>query len=122
MANTINWFEIPVVDFERAEEFYTQIFGFKMEKNDMMGFRMGFFPQDKGSVSGAIVKGEGYIPIDHGTLIYLNGGNDLNDVLSKIEPAGGKVLVPKTLITEEIGYFAIFYDPDGNKLALHSLK
>lgn len=88
----------------------------------MMGFDMGFFPSQRGEVSGAVVAGEGYVPGDKGTLVYLNGGDDLNTVLSKVETAGGKVAVPKTKITDEYGYFAIFIDTEGNKVGLHSSK
>jgi predicted enzyme related to lactoylglutathione lyase len=122
MNNSVNWFEIPVVDFEKAKKFYETIMAYEMYTQDMMGYQMGFFQCDKEAVGGAIVKGEGYVPSATGTMVYLNGGDDLNTVLSKVEAAGGKVLVPKKLITEEIGYFAIFLDAEGNKVALHSLK
>jgi predicted enzyme related to lactoylglutathione lyase len=55
-------------------------------------------------------------------MIYLNGGDDLSGMLSKVEEAGGSVVVPKTQITPEIGFFAIFMDPEGNKVAMHSPK
>ncbi|MGA2668206.1 MAG: VOC family protein [Ignavibacteria bacterium] len=122
MAHFITWFEIPVTDFERAKKFYEGIFGVKVVKQEMGGSLMGFFPGERGSVSGAIVSGKGYIPSDNGALVYLNGGNDLNNVLSKVVGAGGKVAMPKTLINEDIGFFAIFHDTEGNKVALHSLK
>ncbi|MBI4547618.1 MAG: VOC family protein [Ignavibacteriae bacterium] len=120
MKNMINWFEIPVIDFDRAKKFYEKIFDAKIEVQDMMGFKMGFFPYFEGKVSGSLVKGEGYTPNMNGTLVYLNGNPDLNTVLNRITGAGGKVLVPKTQITPEIGYFAIFTDCEGNKVALHS--
>jgi predicted enzyme related to lactoylglutathione lyase len=123
MANTINWFEIPVLDFERAKNFYGDILEVKIEKTEMGGDLMGFLPvQNRGDVSGAIVFGNNYVPSDKGVLIYLNGGEDLNGILSRVEKAGGKIVVPKTLITEDIGYFAIFFDTEGNKIALHSGK
>ena len=60
------------------------------------------------------------MPSDCGPLIYLNGGKDLNNVLNKVEEAGGRIVMPKTLISKEMGYFAIFIDSQGNKLALYS--
>ena len=36
--------------------------------------------------------------------------------------AGGKVAVPKTKISDEHGFFAIFIDSEGNKVGLHSMK
>ena len=80
---------------------------------------MAFFPATKG-IGGAIIAGPGSVPSDTGPLIYLNGGNDLGDVLNKVEEAGGRIVMPKTLISEDAGYFAIFIDCQGNKLALHS--
>jgi hypothetical protein len=122
MKNAINWFEIPVTNFDRAKKFYENIMGATMEKMDSPGYLMAFFPAQDQGVSGAIIQGEGYIPSDKGALVYLNGGEDLNDVLSKVEKAGGKVILPKKLINEQYGYFAIFHDTEGNKIALHSMK
>ena len=122
MKNAINWFEIPASNFDRAVKFYNSVFVAEMYIMPMGGCQMGFFPCDQGSVGGAIVTGEGYKPSSEGTMVYLNGGDDLNIPLNRVESAGGKVLVPKTLITEEIGYFAIFMDCEGNKVAFHSMK
>jgi uncharacterized protein len=55
-----------------------------------------------------------------GAKIYLNGGENLNTPLSKVEKAGGKVVMPKTKITDDIGYMAYFTDTEGNNLASHS--
>jgi len=52
--------------------------------------------------------------------LYLNAGKDLSLVLNLVEQAGGRIVMPKTLINKESGYFAIFIDPEGNKLALYS--
>jgi len=32
-----------------------------------------------------------------------------------------KILVPKTQISEDYGYMAMFIDTEGNRIALHSL-
>jgi uncharacterized protein len=114
------WFEIPVEDFGRAKEFYNEIFQIEMEEKLVDDLKVGFFPMDGSTLSGAIVEGKGYIPVDKGSLIYLNAGDDLQEILSRIEPAGGKILLEKELITEEIGYKAVFLDTEGNRLALQS--
>ena len=80
---------------------------------------MAFFPSN-GGLGGAVVYGPGSIPNENGPLIYLNGGKDLNIILSKVEEAGGRVIMPKTAISNDFGFFAIFLDTEGNKLALHS--
>jgi uncharacterized protein len=120
MQNLINFIEIPVNDFERAVNFYTAILGLPIEPQEMFGTQMGFFPTDGTNVSGALVKGDNYVPTKMGVVAYLNGGNDLNTVLEKITPAGGTVTVPKTKISDNAGCIAMFIDTEGNTMALHS--
>jgi predicted enzyme related to lactoylglutathione lyase len=120
MANAINWFEIPTNDFDRAKKFYSEILASNIEEMDMGGFKMGMLPAGEGGIGGAIVKGEGCVPSENGTMVYLNAGADLAPILTRIEEAGGKVVMPKTMITEEIGYMATFTDTEGNRVALHS--
>ncbi|PSR09236.1 MAG: lactoylglutathione lyase [Bacteroidetes bacterium] len=115
----VSWFEIPAIDFHQAVNFYNHIFGITMEQNITPVNAMAFFPAT-GGIGGSVVAGQGYVPSDCGPLIYLNGGKDLNNVLNKIEAAGGRVIMPKTLISKEMGYFAVFIDSQGNKLALYS--
>lgn len=120
MRNTINWFELPVTDFERAKKFYEAILECKIEDQMMGPYRMGFLPGDGVGVSGAIVHGEGYEPSDKGAMVYLNADGIIDEVISRIDKSGGKVVVPRTPITPEIGDFAIFLDTEGNKVALHT--
>lgn len=115
----VSWFEIPAIDFQQAVNFYNHIFGIEMEQNITDVNAMAFFPVTTG-IGGAVIAGPGSVPSDTGPLIYLNGGKDLSNVLDKVEEAGGRIVMPKTLINEEAGYFAIFIDSQGNKLALHS--
>jgi len=119
IKNYVSWFEIPAIDFQQAVDFYNHIFEIDMEQNITEHNSMAFFPTNKG-IGGSVVAGQGYVPSDCGPLIYLNGGEDLNKILKKIEEAGGRIVMPKTLINEEMGYFAIFIDSQGNKLALYS--
>lgn len=122
MENLINWFEIPATDFGRALSFYKAILEIEIKEAEMFGTKMGFFPADGNNISGAIVQGEDYEPSTNGVLVYLNGGNDLQKVLDKIEPNNGKIIVPKTQISPEMGYFGMFIDTEGNKMAVHSLN
>ncbi|OGU36401.1 MAG: hypothetical protein A2068_00225 [Ignavibacteria bacterium GWB2_35_6b] len=123
MANAINWFEIPASDFDRACEFYSKVLDGKITQMDMPGgMKMGMFPHyEAGSVGGAVVAGNGYEPTQKGTLPYLNGGENLSVPLSKVEKAGGKIVMPKTSIGEN-GFMAQFIDTEGNRVALHSMK
>lgn len=123
MNNAINWFEIPVNDFARAKKFYETILGATIQEMPHPVYKYGMLPADmqNGGIGGGIVQGEGFEPSMKGSLIYLNGGDDLSISLSKVETAGGKILLPKTAIGPN-GFMAHFADTEGNKIALHSMK
>ena len=120
MANAINWFEIPAKNLDRACSFYSLVLSGDIHQEEIMGLKMGFLPHGQQAVGGALVQGDGYEPSESGPLVYLNGGMDLAGPLSKVEEAGGSVVVPKTKISDEIGYMAIIKDSEGNKIAFHS--
>ncbi len=119
LKHYVNWFELPAYNFDRAVTFYNTIYGMVMETSEINGYAMAYFPATTG-IGGAVVRGEGCVPSLTGPLIYLNGGTDLDIVLSKIELAGGRIILSKTMINEAIGYFALFVDTEGNRLALQS--
>jgi predicted enzyme related to lactoylglutathione lyase len=120
-THAVNWFEIPVADFERARVFYSTIFDYDMPQQEMGGNLMGFMPFDMGKgVGGAIIRSGDLRPGADGIVVYLNGGDDLSPILDRVAAAGGQVTVPKTHINDEIGYYAMFIDTEGNRLALHS--
>jgi predicted enzyme related to lactoylglutathione lyase len=123
MTNAINWFEIPVSNFDKSKKFYETILGIEMHLMEAMGMKSAFFPADMktGGIGGCIIQGEGYEPSAAGSLVYLNGGEDLGVPLSKVEAAGGKILLPKTAIGSN-GFMAHFTDTEGNKVGLHSMK
>lgn len=118
----INWFEIPVKDLKRAKSFYQELLDVEINEVDMHGTKMGFFPNKQNSVSGALVKGEGYSPSESGSLLYLNGGKDLNKYLQRVEKLGGQVLVEKTKIGDDAGFFGLFIDTESNRIAFHSIS
>jgi predicted enzyme related to lactoylglutathione lyase len=122
--NALNWFEISVKDIKRASKFYETIFGIKLQTSDMMGMQMASFPYEdmNGKVSGALVQSPHHEPSAEGAVIYLNGNPDLSGALGKVEAAGGKVAMPKTAISPEIGFMAFFIDTEGNRVGLHSNK
>lgn len=122
MENLISFFEIPVTDFERAQSFYSNVLQCEINEMDMMGAKMGFLPNDGSNVSGALVQDKEYEPSTKGTLVYLNAQNDIPGFLLRIKEAGGTVLVDKTEISPEFGFFALFLDSEGNKIALYSMK
>lgn len=118
LKNYISWFEVPVYDIYRAAAFYNAIYGIEMEISVNGDFAMAYFPADEG-VGGALIAGPGCHPSDTGSLIYLNAGNDLDGILGRIDLAGGRVIMPKSHISDSAGAFALFIDSEGNRLALH---
>lgn len=122
MNNSINWYEIPVKNFDRAKAFYTALFGEEIQQMPHPTLKYGILPGDMmNGVTGGIVEGEGFEPSMNGPVLYLNGGDDLSGPLARIEAAGGKILMPKTAIGAN-GFMAHFMDTEGNRLALHSMK
>ena len=122
MKNAVNWFEIPANDIDRAVKFYSKVLNTELQLQEMLGTKMAFFTNEAEGVGGSICSGEGYTPSANGAKIYLNGGEDLSGPLSRVEAAGGKVVLPKTKITDEIGYMATFIDTEGNSVSFHSPK
>ena len=122
LENAINWFEIPALDFDRAVKFYGDIYANEMPTRDMGHVMMGFFSHEQGQVGGAVITAEGYTPSKQGAKLYLNGGDDLSIVLARVESSGGTVVMGKTEISAEIGYFAIIDDTEGNRVHLHSMN
>ena len=120
MNSYVAIFEIPATDISRAIQFYQTILDIKIEAMEFPGMEMGLLPYENQSVTGVIMKGEGYEPSASGVTIYLNAGNDLQQVLDRVEKGGGKILVPKTPHADESGFFALFLDSEGNKMGLHS--
>ncbi len=123
--NAISWFEIGTSDLNRATKFYETIFDVTLTPLDLDNIKMRMFPlQDMMTqVGGAIVDSGGFHKPSStdGPLVYLNGNPDVQNVLDKVEAAGGKIMVPKTLISPEYGFMAVILDSEGNRIGLHSV-
>lgn len=124
LKNAVAWFEIPAKDLKRAKKFYESIFGFEMIDMDLGDeLKMTMFPVEEEGVGGALCEHEEfYKPSKNGALVYLSADPDLKRVLDKVEKNGGEILQPKTKITDDYGFMAIFVDSEGNRIALHSMK
>jgi len=126
-VNMISWFEIPVLDMDRAKKFYETVFNVEISIQDFGGVLMGWFPPAEDitapGISGSLVKSEGnYIPSStYGAVVYFNSqSGDVSDELARVEVAGGNILQTKTLISNEIGYMALVLDSEGNRIALYN--
>ena len=118
MASAVNWFDIPVTDMNRAKAFYGTLLGGELTMLGEAG-TMAILPFQDG-VGGALMQGDDYKPSQQGSIVYLNGGDDLSGPLGKVEAAGGEVLMDKLSIGEN-GFIAFFLDTEGNRVGLHSV-
>lgn len=118
----VSWFEIPVLDMDRAVAFYNKIFDINIKSQDFGGVQMGWFPYAEGKegASGSLIQNDNYIPSNtHGVAIYFSS-SDVQVQLDRVEAAGGTIAQSKTQISPEVGYMGLFIDSEGNRIALHS--
>jgi len=116
----IHWFDIPSQDLLRAIEFYSKIFDIKIRMGEHLGRKLGFFPvEGRKDVAGAILAPESEnTPSRTGTRVYFRCEGRLNGVLSRVEPAGGRILQDKVNIGDA-GWIAFIEDTEGNVIGLH---
>jgi predicted enzyme related to lactoylglutathione lyase len=122
--NVVGWFEIPVIDMERAVLFYEKVLDVKLDRNQMGPLDMAWFPYDAegyGSGGSLVYFPDGYKPSADGVFVYLTAhSGDLANELSRVVESGGKVLQEKTQISEDHGFMAVLLDTEGNRIALYS--
>lgn len=125
MKSAISWFEIPSKDIDRATKFYEKIFGITLIPMDMPSIRMRMFPVEDQltDIGGAVVHSDGFHTpsATDGPLIYLNGNPDVQQVLDRVEDAGGTITIPKTEISPDYGFMAVIIDTEGNRIGVHSV-
>ena len=105
--------EFPAQDLEAAAMFYTELFGWKTQHWPQMNYVT--FEAEPGPGGGfAKVDGEN---TKVGEVLVHVATDDIETTLAKAESLGSKTLVPKTEIPT-VGWFAVFTDPTGNRVAL----
>ncbi|MFI5150509.1 MAG: VOC family protein [Bacteroidia bacterium] len=133
----MSWYEIPAFDFDRAVTFYTKAIGLKIERRVFGTNFLGVIQDGSAGIPGAIVKSEAGETemLREGPVLFFKV-YDMSDTLMRIKELGGTVVrekalirnplengtavIPKTLIDNSLGYYAVFRDPEGNKMALYS--
>ena len=90
-------------------------------ENPMESMDTALFPYDNAGsgVGGALMQDPKNTPRAEGTLIYLNCEGHLEEVIDRVAPAGGAVVLPKTDIGAP-GFISIIQDTEGNRVGLHS--
>ncbi|PWU82592.1 MAG: glyoxalase [Candidatus Nitrosopolaris wilkensis] len=125
---TIVHFEIPSDDIERTKKFYTDLFGWKIEKwpgtNDSqltstagqpMEYLMVTTTDDKGNkaVGGGMMKRQ----MPEQQITNYISVRSVDEYKSKVEKLGGKVVAPKKAVPG-MGYFALGLDTENNSFAI----
>lgn len=120
--HSLNWFEIPALDIERAFAFYSAILPEGAVRMGTFGngplvlFNVPFGTGE--AVGGSIVVRPDLQPTTSGPTIFLNTYNTLAECVERVAANGGKVLVPH-MDLGKFGSAAIILDSEGNKIGLH---
>jgi len=110
--------EIPAANANAAGKFYHDVFGWKIEADQMYNYVQ--FQSEGGPGGGFVEPAEG-TPVEYKLdrlLVYL-ATDDIDATLATVEAHGGKTVLPKTEIPQ-VGWWAVFTDPTGNHLALYT--
>jgi predicted enzyme related to lactoylglutathione lyase len=120
--NPVSFFEIPVLDMDRALGFYAVVFGLSCERLRVPGKDMALLPHADGTpgISGALVQGRRYVPGGSGARIFMNVAN-IESVLFKAAHAGGAVLRAESTVGG-YGDTAEIADSEGNRIALYAAR
>ncbi|MBA3751047.1 MAG: VOC family protein [Nitrosopumilus sp.] len=117
---TIQHVEIPVDDVNRAQKFYKEVFGWSMQKwneNESPEQEYWFFEtkDDKGNpgIGGGMMKRQE----PHQTITNYVTVSSIDEYFSKIEQSGGKVMMPKTKVSD-MGFIAVCLDSENNSFGL----
>lgn len=118
VKNAIRWFEIPVMNFERAKLFYSAILEADIQEYFQGAERRGLLPYsaDDDGIGGALVQGPDFLSSQRGCLIYLRC-NGLVGALERAVAAGGRIEREISPFTGS-GHYAIIVDSEGNRVAI----
>ncbi|MGC4175270.1 VOC family protein [Demequina sp.] len=109
------WFEIPVTDMDRAVAFYEAILEASLTRMTV-GTEVATLPSDDDGVGGALSL-DGRKPSQEGSLVYLSV-EDISAVLARVPGAGGEVVLERTEIGNDYGFYGYLIDSEGNKVGL----
>src|SRR5262245_44572925 len=114
-SNIINWFEIPVADFDRAVAFYEAVFQASFHREEIASTRMAIFPYACPQPGGALIQLQPCRPSSDGTVVYLHAPC-LEEMLKRVAAAGGKCIHGPEVLPKGIGTIALILDSEGNRV------
>ena len=111
----ITHIEFPADDTERAQRFYSELFGWEFQS--MPGFE-GYFLFNTGAadaIGGAV--GERGRTTGERTRLYVEV-DAIDQLLERVPGLGGSVVTPRTEIPGQ-GWYAVINDSEGSELGLY---
>ena len=114
------WFEIPVTNLARSAKFYEDILQVSLKREAFGPGELAVFPTTNGKSSGCLMHGASTAAGSGGTVVYLSVDGQLDQVLARTETAGGKIVLGKTALPDNMGSFARIRDCEGNTIGLHA--
>ncbi|HWZ70708.1 MAG TPA: VOC family protein [Casimicrobiaceae bacterium] len=119
--DALSWFEIPAADLRRATRFYEAVLGRSLKTETMGDRTLAVFPYHEPGVGGCVIAGNGHVPSPNGAVVYLDAAPKIDDALARVAAAGGRVVLDKTALPGDLGFFAHVIDSEGNRVGLHAL-
>lgn len=116
--NRVVWFDLPVVDLERACRFYEAVLGLPVQREQFGELRFAVLAHDQGN-GGCLVPGVPARDPQSGPLLYFNAEGRIRAAVAQVERSGGRLLEPIRSIGPH-GFRALALDSEGNRIALHS--
>jgi predicted enzyme related to lactoylglutathione lyase len=106
MGNPVVHFEIVGKDGAALVEYYEQLFGWKTQGVEEMGYWLA--EREEGGIAGGIGTSE-----DSSHVTFYVGVDDPQAALDRAVELGGAVVMPVTTIPDMVT-FALFADPEGH--------
>ncbi len=114
------WVEIPALDIERAAKFYQTVFDLptaEIRSEDVRRTVTLFSGSQEGRAGISLTQTAHFEPSQNGVFVYLDVGTDLTGAMSRVVPAGGKILTDKTSMGGA-GFYTAVLDTEGNQIGL----
>ncbi len=105
--------ELSTDDVEKASKFYEQLFGWKIQHDPKLDYSLFDTGKEPG---GGIMKRQPGTPA--GWSVYV-GVADAAATIETARALGAIILKERTVISPEIGAFAVLQDPTGAVICLH---
>ncbi|MEI7522845.1 MAG: VOC family protein [Mariniphaga sp.] len=123
--NPVVHFEMPADDRKRMADFYSGVFGWKMQ---MLGEEMGNYviantgendengrPKMPGTINGGFFPRKADWPAQYPSVVI--AVEDMQEAMSKVTKAGGEVL-GEPMDIPGVGLYVSFFDTEGNRVTL----